>query len=102
MLMSVAVAALGATEEGWDLLFRSNTSEVDNVCFPTTAAPQFIHGMYLFASVGLLEMGGLRFQDVLDGFGKIHRFVITAESICFSAKMMDTGVQAAQMPQHPT
>jgi len=90
--MSALELAL-SVEEGWELLFRSNTTEVDKICFDTGGfeVPRFMHGMYLFASVGQMEMGGLHFQDVLDGFGKIHRFMISTESVCFSAKMMDTG-----------
>ena len=36
-------------------------------------------------------MGEQRFNDILDGFGKLHRFEMSAGKVCFSAKMMDTG-----------
>lgn len=82
-------------------MFQSNTTRVDNSCFRTTPYPAYMAGMYLFASIGQMELGGFRFQDVLDGFGKIHRFDMAPDTdqICFSTKMMDTGFYNESMAQ---
>ena len=93
MLGLIAVVMAAGSEEGWKLLFTSNTTEVDNYCISTRALPHYLNGSYLFAAIGQLEMGGQRFQDILDGYGKLHRFVLSSSSqkVCFTAKMMDTG-----------
>merc|ERR1719440_106712 len=35
-------------------------------------------------------MGGLEFQGVLDGYGKLHRFQMSDGQVCFKAQMMQT------------
>jgi len=80
-----------AADLGYELIFKSENSTVDNKCFPAPNLPAFLNGSYLFAAIGQLEMGEQRFNDILDGFGKLHRFEMSAGKVCFSAKMMDTG-----------
>ena len=71
MLQCVASAhADVAIDEGYELLFRSETTEVRNTCFRTAALPHWLQGSFLFAAVGQLEVGVQKFVNVLDGFGK--------------------------------
>jgi len=83
-----------AADFGYELLFQSNTTEVDNACFPVGASyPEWLNGSYLFAAMGQLEIGEQRFNDILDAFGKLHRFELNADKqeVCFSTRMMNTG-----------
>eukprot|EP00937_MAST-01D_sp_MAST-1D-sp2_P001050 g1050.t1 len=95
-LVVCAVCGEGeAVDEGYEMLFRSETTEVCNACYEAPSLPSWLEGSYLIAAIGQLEIGEQKFVDVLDGFGKLHRVDIKPRAglpseICLSARMMDT------------
>ena len=95
-----AAADAVAVDEGYGMVYQSNTTEVDRFCFSSGALPPYVNGTYIFAAVGAMEMGETRFVDVLDGFGKLHSFELDGGDGgggCFSAAMMNTGFYNASV-----
>ena len=100
-------AAPSAPDMHYEMIYQSNTTEVKRFCF-TGAVPSYVNGTYMFATVGAMEMGHMKFVDVLDGFGKLHSFELDGGNGgdpagggggggCFSAKMMNTAFYNASL-----
>merc|ERR1711871_1352042 len=102
--LTFVAAAAGATDvavdHGYELIFQSNTTEVDNVCFDTPTLPSWLSGSYIMAAIGQMEINGQRFNDVLDAFGKLNRFQMNNGTVCFTTKMMNTGFYNESMREN--
>ena len=61
------------------------------MCFNAPGLPEFLTGSFIMAVIGQMEVGEQKFNDVLDGFGKLNRFEMKNGTVCFTTKMMNTG-----------
>ena len=78
------------TDIGYDQLFVTHNESFSQVCQDSNF-PKYIKGTFIIPSLGQFEKGGVTFQGLLDGYGKLSRFSVSNGNICFASRMMDTG-----------
>ncbi len=85
-----ALTAASPEDIGYEKLWQDSPEEVDWQCWTKDALPSWLNGSFILPSVAQFSMGGLSFQGVLDGYGKLHRFQLAQGKICMRARMMRT------------
>jgi len=99
-ICTVQVAGQTSSEPaGFNELYSTHNESVPGTCSPLQegAIPPYIDGTFIIPSLGQFEMGKTKFNGLLDGFGKLQRFTVSHNVICFSAKMMNTGFYTESM-----
>jgi len=75
---------------GYEKMWEDSPKNVEWDCWQQPKLPQWLSGSFILPSVAQFSMGGLEFQGVLDGYGKLHRFQLSDGQVCFRAQMMLT------------
>ena len=53
-------------------------------------SPSWVNGSWILPTVAQFGIGGRNFTGVLDGFGKLNRFELANQQVCFRSQMMQT------------
>jgi len=94
ILLRLAVAAAQSDDIGFEYLVTDDALVRVNVpltCWNAPGLPEWVNGSFIVPSVAQFSIGGEKFQGLLDGFGKLHRFEMSNGRLCLQAKMMETG-----------
>ena len=80
------------TRNRYTQLFTTANETHEMACYPAANLPKSLVGSFIIPSVAQFEVGEQQFQGILDGFGKVQRFVLRGDNgtVCFHARMMDT------------
>merc|ERR1712086_118235 len=85
----VLSSATPAKDVGYEKMWQDSTVPTDWVCWEANL-PSWLNGSFILPAVAQFGMGGLEFQGVLDGYGKLHRFQMADGQLCFRGQMMRT------------
>ena len=88
--------AASSQDLGFAELFTTHNASIDEVCI-AFSAPSYLQGTFVLPSLGQFEMAQEKFTGLLDGFGKLARFTIANQSLCYQSRMMDTNFYNASM-----
>jgi beta,beta-carotene 9',10'-dioxygenase len=77
-------------ETQYDQLFADHPSTLEPTCAPAPGLPEGLNGSFIIPSLGKYGMGVTKMVGVLDGFGKLNRFTLSAGRACLAARMMST------------
>ena len=93
LLFSSVTTTLAPTDVGYELLFTDDpaaTTTIEWECWDAPALPDWVNGSWIMPTASQFSIGKRRFQGVLDGFGKLHRFQLAGQQVCLKARMMMT------------
>lgn len=90
VLLTTNLFPAASQDLGFAELFTTHNASVDEVCIDFPAA-SYLEGTFVLPSLGQFEMADETFTGLLDGFGKLARFTLSNQSLCYHSRMMDTG-----------
>jgi len=78
---------------GYEGLYQTNADIItpaEQKCFDIPGLPSNLRGTYIIGGPAVFDYGGLAFQSILDGFGKINRIGIRNGEACFATNMLQS------------
>jgi len=76
---------------GYDLLVKTNDIAINRTCIDVKASlPETARGSFYISGPAKFEMGGYSFNSYFDGYGKINRFELHKDQVCWTAKMLNS------------
>jgi len=85
-------------DSGWGLLSTTAGAEVPRTCYNVsglTSLPEWAHGSYIISGPAKFEMGGIKFQGLFDGYGRVNRFELREGEVCYTSVWLNTSYYLA-------
>jgi len=95
---SLASSVICSEDSGWELLATSSGEEVPRTCYKNsglTSLPEWAHGSYIISGPAKFEMGGIKFQGLFDGYGRVNRFELREGEACYTSAWLNTSYYLA-------
>jgi torulene dioxygenase len=60
-----------------------------------TSLPEWAHGSFIVSGPAKFEMGGIKFQGIFDGYGRVNRFELREGEACYTSAWLNTSYYMA-------
>eukprot|EP00746_Dinoflagellata_sp_MGD_P094154 gnl/MRDRNA2_/MRDRNA2_37322_c0_seq1.p1 gnl/MRDRNA2_/MRDRNA2_37322_c0~~gnl/MRDRNA2_/MRDRNA2_37322_c0_seq1.p1 ORF type:complete len:535 (+),score=92.26 gnl/MRDRNA2_/MRDRNA2_37322_c0_seq1:86-1690(+) len=100
-IVSVCMSGLFAVgladaDLGWELMATSAGDEMPRTCFSSQASlPASTLGSFFIGGPAIFEMGGIRFNSLFDGYGRLNKFEIREKEVCWASKTINSSYYQA-------